>query len=210
MWFPDWHRNSWRWEDCHNVRPLTLNWYPRSIAIDELESKSESDNFGIAYAYFDYKDQDQQSTLRILASLLKQLASQLDNIIPLLYVYQKTLRSRSKQPELHHHIQALNAAATLFSSTFIILDALDECEVDQRKLLLDAISRLEGVRVFTTSRPYLRDLEVFFQCAAHIPIRADTLDIQNFLTQKVDERISQYCHLKWKIVETLSISAQGV
>jgi len=152
----------------------------------------------------------QQTPLNIIASFLKQLASRLDTTPEAIRDLHTTFRR--KQPELADFMNTLITVSRLFSSTFIILDALNECENSQRGILLNAIVKLSAanMKTFTTCRPHLRDASRCFKEAPTIEIRANTLDIQNYLKIRLDERMFQYDGLKSKIIDTVSLSAQGV
>jgi hypothetical protein len=106
----------------------------------------------------------------------------------------------------------LHLSNRCFTTTFVIFDALDEFDDNHRPALLDMMKHLESVRIFSTCRPHLRDVQDFFEGAATVPIYADTGDIKNYLTKKITERMSVKSHgnLRAKIVETLSTSAHGL
>jgi hypothetical protein len=123
-------------------------------------------------------------------------------------------RGQRKQPELSDLVECMTSSATLFSYAFIILDALDECEETQRELLLEVLGELKAksVKIFATSRPHVQDAQEFFQAAPLIHIRADPLDLENFLTRKLNKtrKLKDNKVLKEKVVHTLSTSADGV
>lgn len=201
-------------ENCHNVdtTAFCVTKIHRSIVVDELDTKSRDQKIGISYIYFDYKDYEQQTALKTLASLVKQLLLRVEDIIPNIYALYKTLRARGKKPDLPDLLQALYIASTAFTTTFLVLDALDQCEKGQRRHLLDAIRQLplHAFRIFATSRPHLQDIDRSFPMAPKIDIIADPGDIETFLTRRVEEKIPQYHNLRSKIVEKLSKSAQRV
>jgi hypothetical protein len=167
----------------------------------------------MAYFYFDYKDRERQSVMHILSSLLKQLAARINYLIPELLDCYTFFTTRRKRPELPHILRNLIAVSQLFPSTFIIFDALNELDDSQRAALLIATKELyvkgKAIKLLATSRPHLRDVQEFFNGYPSLPIRADILDIRNYLNRKVNERLSESNYdLKNKIVDTLSSSAQ--
>lgn len=109
-------------------------------------------------------------------------------------------------------VDALISVSTLFSATYLVIDALDECERAQRGILLQVIGRLleANFKVFTTCRPHTRDVRRFFHEAPKIHIVADTSDIKSYLNTRLDDQMSLSSMLKNRIVDTLSLSAQGV
>lgn len=102
--------------------------------------------------------------------------------------------------------------AKSFSSAFVIIDALDECQSAERGKVLDMIGELNSVsvRIFATSRPHLRDVENFFGNASRIIIEADTEDLKRYLIKHVSEKIPEYGKLKDDIVDALSVKSNGL
>ena len=187
----------------------------RSLVIDELEARYDNETVGIAYVYFDYKNQDKESMPSVFASLLKQLVVRKDDLTPELLAFYGKYRSRGLQPELSATLQIIVHLSTLFSSTYFIFDALDELEEKQRPELFKCLSQVlekgHSIRIFGTSRPHLGNVQAFFKSGLSIPIRADSEDIKNYFTIKVNESLSEsQVILKNKIVDSLSISADGV
>jgi hypothetical protein len=184
----------------------------RSLVIDYIEDNIQGENVGIGYIYFDYKNHAQQSALNILASIVKQLASYVDDVLPELYRIYKTLRSRDKSLDLDDIHQALRVISKVFRTSFIVLDALDDCERGQRWILLDFVGQLSasGFKIFTTSRPYLRDVQEFFDKKPKIDIVSQTQDIRIYMESRLDRELKRSPALKSEIVETLSTSANGL
>jgi hypothetical protein len=187
----------------------------RSLVIDELEARYDNETAGIAYVYFDYKNQEKESMPSVFASLLKQLVVRKDDLTPELLAFYGKFRSRGLQPELSATLQIIVHVSTLFSSTYFIFDALDELDEKQRPELFKCLSQVleKGhlIRIFATSRPHLGNVQAFFKSGLSIPIRADSEDIRNYFEIKVNESLSEsQVILKNKIVENLSISADGV
>jgi hypothetical protein len=197
------------------IHKFMLSNISRSLVIDELEARYENQPVGIAYVYFDYKNQEKESMPSVFASLLKQLVVRKDEMTPELLAFYGRFRSRAMQPELSAILQTIVHLSTLFSSTFFILDALDELDEKHLPLLLNSLSQLldggQKIQIFATSRHHLGTVQNFFKSALSISIRADDGDIKNYLTIKVDENLSESQKaLKSKIVESLSISADGM
>lgn len=202
-------------KNSDNVRDaLKANYltYFSSIVIDELEAKLVANDIGIAYLYFDYKEKENQTAAGVVASLVRQLISRVDDIIPDLYPLYKTFRSRGKTPELQHLLEALIIVSKSFTCSIIILDALDECDKVQRRSLLQVLRRLTRptFKIFATSRPHLMDGKDYFNESSSIWIAAESTDIVNFLNTRVNEERPRYRKLKARIIEKISVSANGV
>lgn len=180
--------------------------------IDHIEDKIQGENIGICYAYFDYKNQARQTALNIVASLVKQLVSYVDDILPELYHIYQTFRSRDKSLDFDDLSRVLQAVSKVLRTSFIVLDALDECEKKQRWILLDFVSQLPAsdFKIFTTSRPYLRDIQEHFDQVPKIDIVSQTQDIRAYIKKRLDRELTRSPGLKTEIVETISINANGL
>ena len=145
-----------------------------------------------AYFYFDFNDSTKQYVDKMLRSLIIQLSFNHQSIPePLLFLFNSCQRG-AKPPETVDLETLLKALIDMYEKTFIVLDALDECE-DRQELLKffeNAIGwKSQKLNVVMTSRK-LKELEDFFN--AEIEERS-RLSIQN---KKVDEDIRSYVHGK--------------
>jgi hypothetical protein len=99
-----------------------------------------------------------------------------------LYNRHKTKRTR---PSLDEISRSLQAVATLYSRVFIIIDALDECQVSHgcREKFLSEMFNLQtktGANLFTTSR-FIPEITEKFDEGLRLEIRASNQDIQRYL-----------------------------
>ena len=117
-----------------------------SIVVDELATRFFNDpTIGIAYIYCNFRRQETQKIDDLLASLLKQLAESqpsLPGILKDLYNRHKTKQTR---PSLDEVSRSLQAVTELYSQVFIIIDALDECQISNgcRPKFLSSIFNLQ-------------------------------------------------------------------
>jgi hypothetical protein len=148
----------------------------------------------------------------IVSSFLKQWTTRQKEIPSSIRAIHQKFQTQEGRPELSELLDCMKNSVTSFSSTFVILDALDECEMNQLSKLLGVIRHLSSmpVKIFATSRPHLRDVLDFFQAARTIQIKADILDLKNYLTIQVEERMSHSRKLRSKVVDKLSTEADGV
>jgi hypothetical protein len=145
--------------------------------------------------YCDYNAQLDQTLAAILGCLVQQLAvSAPDTLLPWTEEHYYHNTDTSLLQSIKMALEMLIQACNQFSTTFLVIDALDEAEnesVKHRKELLNAISRLvlscPNVRIFITSRSHLGDINTAFQYADIIPIRARTGDVERFLVSRLKE-----------------------
>lgn len=186
--------------------------------IDYLEEKASVENFGVAYIYFNYKEQDQQRPVHVLASLVKQLACQIQNLPKEIDDLRSKLAPRQKRPTLEELYTVLLVLTKSFSRTFVICDALDECDPEaQRRRLLPLFHRMgkDGLSLFLTSREHPEDIQHSFGQSAKVKLSAQDEDIARYIEQKIAENprakrlIGQGNH-KDKIISELTKCAKGM
>ncbi|KAH8587995.1 hypothetical protein B0O99DRAFT_601192 [Bisporella sp. PMI_857] len=157
-----------------------------AIVIDDLSTRFANErNVGLAYVYCNFKRQDKQKIDDLFANLLKQLSQgtvSLLNNIKSLYDHHSKKQSRPAKDEI---LKALRHAASTFSRVFIIVDALDECQVSDgcRTELLSELFDLQAkcqTNLFATSR-FLPEVDKTFESSIHLEIRASEQDVQRYL-----------------------------
>jgi Cdc6-like AAA superfamily ATPase len=163
-----------------------------SIVIEELTTRFSNDpTIGIAYIYCNFQRQNEQKIDDLLASLLKQLAMCQPSLPSSVKDLSDRHKTKGTRPSLHDILGSLQAVATMCSRVFIIVDALDECQVSDgcRSRFISNIFNLQAktrAKLFTTSRP-IPDIEKKFEGCLSYEILASDEDIRRFL----DGHISQ-------------------
>jgi Cdc6-like AAA superfamily ATPase len=157
-----------------------------SMVVDNLCARYQNDGgVGIAYIYCNFRRQQQQKPTDLLASLVKQLAQRRPSMPGCVEtLYQRHYRERTR-PSLEEVSKVLHAVVMDYSKTFIVIDALDECQTSDggRRKLLSEIFNLQGskrVCLFATSR-CIPEVEKEFEGSVSIEIRASDDDVQRYL-----------------------------
>jgi hypothetical protein len=156
-----------------------------SVVIADLFNRSGSNTtVGIVYVYCNFRRKDEQNVDDLLLSLLKQLAksqSSLPGSVKNLYDRHKLKRTR---PSLDEILGVLRSVAVMYSRVFIIVDALDECQVSDgcRARFLSELFSLQthGANIFVTSR-YIPEILDQFKTSLLLEIRATTDDVVRYL-----------------------------
>ena len=163
-----------------------------SIVVEELFTRFQDESSNVvAYIYCNFKRQDEQTLEDILASVLKQLAqarSSLPQSVKSLY---DRCRSKKTRPSIDDISTVLQSVAAEYSRVFILIDALDECRVNDscRAKLLSQLSQLQtkcGANLFATSR-YIPDITERFERDLQLEIRANEEDVQRYVKGHIDE-----------------------
>ncbi|KAF3933083.1 Ankyrin-1 [Dactylellina cionopaga] len=157
-----------------------------AVVVDHIQRFYMSDkSVEIAYLYFNFKRHDEQKLQDTFASLLRQLIQnqpQIPESVKILYN-----NYRISQPPLEEILKALLSVASLYSRVFIIIDALDECQVSEgcRAHFLSKISNFRvtsGASLFATSR-FIPEITNHFkeEKSMELEVRASNEDIQRYL-----------------------------
>ena len=165
------------------------------MVIDYLKSNFSAHGTAIAYVFFDYKDDENQSVSAMLANLLRQLSEYLQYIpqeLQSLYG-SRFLDPNQKNPTTEQWIALIELLCKKFSRTFLIIDALDECpEFDDnsnevRAKMVSSLLRLSrSAHVFVTSRPSV-DVAAKIPGCMTLRIQAKYSDLRSYLKARKTE-----------------------
>jgi Cdc6-like AAA superfamily ATPase len=157
-----------------------------SLVVDYLHSKFQDDaNVGIAYIYCNFRRQQEQKPEDLLASLLKQLIQEKHSMPEIMKDLYKRHKKKRTRPSVEEVSKVLYSVVADFSKTFIIIDALDECQVTNgsRMKLLSEILYLQtkiGVSLFATSR-YIPEITKNLEGCVSLEIIASDKDVQRYI-----------------------------
>lgn len=161
-----------------------------SIVVENLLGLYGADlSVGICYIFLNFRRTTEQKLNDIVASLVKQLAQTQPlsaSIKPLF----KGHKARNTRPSFDELCQALNSLVTEYSRVFIVIDALDECQMgddDCRSKLISKLLNLQSklrVSVLATSR-FIPEITSKFDGAVVKEIRASEDDIMRYIDGKL-------------------------
>ncbi|KAJ7675968.1 ankyrin repeat-containing domain protein [Mycena polygramma] len=179
-----------------------------SIAIDDLfdyrpakvaNSHPATPNFGIAYFYFDFRDEKKQLLETMLRSIIMQLSEQSPTPYSALDQHFKSCQG-GKFPTYGDLLAMLDTILAEFTGTYIILDALDECsELDELVHFISTLRRWgKSLHFLVASQPRTIFLDsAAFDGALVVVLERDTThaDILQFVNSKL-ELDSKLKHIK--------------
>ena len=190
-----------------------------SIVVEELNTRFQNDSsIGIAYLYCSFRRQHEQKLENLLASLLKQFVQGQPSVsdrVKTLYDRHKDKRTR---PSLDEISRALHYVTSLYSRAFIIVDALDECQVNNecRALFLSELSYLQvqcGANIFMTSR-FDPEITEKFDGIISLEIRASDEDMLRYINERMPSllrtRISKHADFQSTIRDALLKAVDGM
>jgi Cdc6-like AAA superfamily ATPase len=182
--FQSWFKESKQTFFCIGI-PGSGKTIITSVVVDHLNTKFENDNsVGIAYLYYNYRRQQEQKPVDLLASLLKQLIqrrSMPENVADL---YKLHCNGRTR-PSFEEISKVLHSVVAEYSRAFVVIDALDECQVfDEgcQSLLTEIFSLRDktGASFFATSRA-IPEITKKFEGSISLEIRAKNEDVERYL-----------------------------
>lgn len=189
--FQQWVKTSGRTLFCPGI-PGAGKTIITSIVVNDLIRRFAADSStGIAYIYCNFRWKDEQKIDDLLLSLLKQLAqgqSSLAESVKDLHNRHEGKRTQALRDEIS---RTLRSVAIMYSRVFIIVDALDECQVSDgcRIGFLSEIFQLRdkiGANIFVTSRDNW-EIKKLFRESISLEIRASDEDLQLYLSDRLSK-----------------------
>ena len=176
-------------------------------------------NIGVAYLYCDYKNREQQTSMDLIAVLLKQLIRNNISLPDSIHDLYKRHEQRKTRPSLEEISQSLFSVIGGLSRTYIVVDALDELSDNDgtRFRLLSELFRVRDsspsrVGLFATSR-YIPHITDQFRDDTKLDIRADDDDMSSYLSNHIPTLpscVSEASGLDKEIIAEIVKAADGM
>ena len=188
--------------------------------VNHLECSYQFESNAVAVLYLSYRDQVEQSAKNLIGSLVRQVAhgkrTLSDDITGLYHKY----TPKGSRPTTKELSNLLYSEITHLSEAFILVDAMDECSVNNytREELLTTLQRLlemPNVRLMVTSRP-VASIEAHLQGMAYLEIRAADEDIRKYVENRIPKERRLIPHVRGddafrvSIIDTVIAKAQGM
>ncbi|KAL2014315.1 hypothetical protein VTN00DRAFT_1840 [Thermoascus crustaceus] len=189
-----------------------------SIVVEELYARyGNNSDIGIAYLYCNFQRHHEQRLKDLLASLLKQLAQgqpSLPDSVKMLYDQH---RIKGTRPSIDEMSRALHLVSSHFSQLFIVIDALDECQISDgsRTRILDEIFSLQAkysLNFFATSR-FIPEITARFENKPSQEICASRQDVMRYLRghlARLPSFVSRSPELQDEITVGIAEAADGM
>ncbi|KAF8058978.1 hypothetical protein FPV67DRAFT_1521642 [Lyophyllum atratum] len=158
-----------------------------------LQHREPVGTIGVAWIYYNYKDQSYQTPDAIHLSLIRQLAG----FSKEWYDHLKSLYDRdpNSRPSARQLIPDAHTWIRDFKKAFIIIDALDECAASDRRTVLNILSglRRSGANILITSRENVGEDLGYSDLAnaQRIDILASSSDITAYVNAHLETRLAR-------------------
>jgi DNA replication protein DnaC len=195
-----WLLDSVEFQEWVNTNQRTL-WCPgipgagktmiTAIVIEYLCKRFQNDpNVGISYLYCNFRRHDEQKAEDLLANVLKQLAQGQSTLPESVKALDDSHQKNRTQPSFDEISRTIRSVAANYSKIFIIIDAVDECQVYNacRASFLTDVSAIQaerGANIFVTSRFDIPEITTEFNDRKSIEIRAHDEDVGKYIDMHI-------------------------
>jgi hypothetical protein len=197
---------------------------PSSTVIGKVQEWKTQTDIALLFHYFDYHTPNEQDADLICASFLKQTVQQIlkrpDTTIPSeIESLYNDFSSQNRTPTQRDLLPIIEALLESFTTTYIIIDALDECFEDYRYDVMSMLLAIAGyqqiqVHILVTSRPHIEDIRSRIPQWPHIEIQAHQEDIRRLFYHKLERSQSSQriitANFKEEIITAIATQAQGM
>ncbi|KAI9040290.1 uncharacterized protein KD926_008380 [Aspergillus affinis] len=184
-----------------------------AVMIQDLFTRcTVNEQYGIAYMYLSYNQQDRLSGDAPVLSLLKQLISQAQskNEATNLFLKHTEKKTRPASEEIY---KALSSTFAQFLRVFIVIDGLDECSTYEYRIkLLDVLFQLQTqhrASICVTSR-FTESLTEKFKDCINLKIRAQEADVAVYINTKLQFASSAVIRNNSALKERIRIGIAGI
>lgn len=197
------------------------------MVIDSIQTRLQQDQSQEAFAFFycNYLEQDRRSALSVLRSYVRQLATPKhlgSRIHPRLKELHSDSRKYGEDWTMKQCEEYFVALLNFYPRTTLLLDALDECGVEDRTSLLNLFHSLETrvgkpVKIFIASRPE-GDIRERLLLMRNIEINEtnNSEDIMKYITEGFElhapwtRLLNRNAALKQRLIDALIEKSHGM
>ncbi|KAJ7589196.1 hypothetical protein C8J56DRAFT_722172, partial [Mycena floridula] len=172
--------------------------------------------------YCDYRQQQEQTPIQLLGSVLKQLVQQHLVLSDHLLALHETCLSRGGHPSIAELFAALQTEVLLYSQVYIVVDALDECSESNQAQELFFPTHPQGlwslpdhIHLLVTSRDIL-SISQEFDNTPRISIKAHSKDLETYIRGrittdiKLKKLVKDDSALATEIIDQIILKAAGM
>ena len=194
----------------------------RSAVVNELHLKTQFEPHVVAYYYCDYADQNTLVSRSIIGSLLQQLLYNIQLSSELADRIRHVFADDNASPTQQEFRDILIAMMSVISSSFLVIDGLDECDKEVRRDVLSLINwtieqKVSVVRVYVSSQSDIQILNALATCP-RISVSSEMLscDIATYVLDATQSLIQdrqlllQNPEIEHEIITELTKRAKGM
>ncbi|KAF8326451.1 ankyrin repeat-containing domain protein [Amanita rubescens] len=185
--------NSFMWINGISGCGKTLICKDSSTIIEDIKAIVEAQpETGLAYFYFDINDKTKQTSRSLISSLLLNLTAKSNNYVSMNKLYHK--HDKLSLPTKDELLSLLMELLQGFEQTYVVIDALDECDDDYCKLFDTVIKvihkwKLPHFHLLVTSRrerDIIMNMEELVPTELHLSAELVGSDIISYINSAVE------------------------
>ena len=139
----------------------------------------------VAALYCNFKDANTQTPENLLAALCQQLVGDSETLPESMETLYRDHDNKGTRPTVQEILKVLQEILKKPKSTYVIVDALDECTAEVRSFLIRELNALRTkIRLLVTTRPIDKIVEEF-QDGFIIDISASEGDLRRYITSRI-------------------------
>ncbi|KAI5810722.1 hypothetical protein BZA77DRAFT_162921, partial [Pyronema omphalodes] len=202
-----------------------------SLVFDHLDTKfkfSSREKACVVCLYCDYRDKTNQTSVNMVGVLLKQVIATLNESGSLPKDTISALRQHlnsQKNVDLQEACRLLVETVKELQKFYVCIDALDECNLQHRRQLVQSLERISGecsqqtsVRIFFTARPHIGLKDIMehnprLGPVEYFTLRAQREDIRKYVSHVIDIDDNGDCmteELRGQILEKILDNSDGM
>ncbi|KAL8931112.1 MAG: hypothetical protein Q9208_000216 [Pyrenodesmia sp. 3 TL-2023] len=182
-WFSPLNFFQWQQDIFRRRAEHTGQWLIDVPAFQNWVAGSESTySYSVAAAYCNFKEREIQNPENLLAGLCVQVIDDSKPLPETLVQLHGDYTSKRTRPSLKDVLDVFNEAVKHFETTYLIVDALDECLPEVRSVILQELESLRPrVRLLVTTRPPIDHIAE----KVAIEIRASHGDLEKYIQSRI-------------------------
>lgn len=186
-----------------------------SLAVDHLQTIFKDEKVAVLCVFCSYTNQDNQTSVDLVASILKQVLRTTGVTDEIRKVYQDH-QTHATRPGLTKLSSLLQSSIATLPKVFIVIDGLDECPQTTRDTFVREIPKLgSSAHLLITSRQSI-SIAREFPDAMYLELHASDTDLEVYIRSKTqqDRHLARYVgqdpSLQEEVVATIIGKARGM
>ncbi|KAL8910597.1 MAG: hypothetical protein Q9171_004136 [Xanthocarpia ochracea] len=170
----------------------------RSVVVEDLEHALSEEHRAFAFLYCNYKERAQQTFQNLISSLTRQLIYHSRTIPRKLRRLYQCSSDKQIRPSRQELLDLLTTVGSKFSSLYIVIDALDECDDTEeiRSSLVSTLCEALPRASFLVTSRHVPDIEMQFENCPRLQIKATEEDIRRYVSDQILRKPNLKKHIK--------------
>ncbi|KAL8878727.1 MAG: hypothetical protein Q9198_003528, partial [Flavoplaca austrocitrina] len=188
------------------------------LLVEDLEHAPTEKTRAFGFLYCNYKERAEQTFQNLISSLTRQLIHHTRTIPSELRRLHQRYLDIQIRPSRQELLGLLTTVGSKFSSLYIVIDALDECdEIEEvRSCLFSTLRETLPRACFLVTSRSVPEIEVQFENHPRLKIKATDEDIRRYVSDQILRKPTLKRHIKAdpnlriSMIETICLKSDGM